>query len=202
MNLYNKYLFPHLLDLVMKRKSMEKYRPEVVGQAFGTVLEIGFGSGLNLPFYKNIEKLYALDPSLEMYNLAQERIKEFSWPIKHLPTGAEKIPLADNTIDSVISSWNFCTIADPKKALTEVYRVLKPGGKFIFIEHGKSSKNFIAKLQGLITPFWKRLAGGCHLNRRIDVLITEAGFQLIEFEKYPERFSPLNFVYKGIAIKK
>jgi len=202
MNLYNKYLFPHLLDLVMKRKSMMKNRSQVAGRAFGVVLEIGFGSGLNLPFYKKIEKLYALEPSEEILNLARKRAKKFLFPIEYLPVGAENIPLANNTIDSVISSWNLCTIPDPDKAMNEVFRVLKPGGKFFFIEHGRSSQNFPAKLQNIINPVWKRLAGGCHLNRDVIDLVVKAGFKIEEINKYPEKYSPLNFIYKGVAIKK
>jgi len=202
MNFYNKYILPKLINLVMSNVVVKKQRPDVVGQATGVVLEIGFGSGLNLPFYKNITKLYAVDPSRELYNLAKERIKKVSFPIEYLQVSAEKIPLADNSIDSVISTWTFCSIPNPEIALREIFRILKPNGKFIFIEHGKSDKNFIAKIQKLITPIWKLFTGGCHMDREIDKLINNAGFEIQKLEKFQQKFSFLTFLYKGIAITK
>ncbi len=202
MNLYKKYVLPRLLNYGMQNKNIEKTRPDIAGQASGIVLEIGFGSGLNLPFYKNITKLFALDPSLELYNLAEERIKKVIFPFEYIQAKAEKIPLADNSIDTVISTWNFCSIYNSVSALKEIIRVLKPNGKFIFIEHGKSPKAIWSLLQNIITPLSKLFTGGCHLNREIENLIINNGFQIIQLEKFAEKNKPLIFNYKGIAIIK
>ncbi|MFH1608618.1 MAG: class I SAM-dependent methyltransferase [Patescibacteria group bacterium] len=184
----------------MSNKVVEKQRPYIVGQAFGVVLEIGFGSGLNLPYYKNINKLYAIDPSRELYNLAEERIKETFFPVEYLPVSAEKIPLADNSIDSVVSTWNLCSISHTENTLKEIFRVLKPNGIFLFIEHGKSSSQFIFNVQKLLTPSWKHIAGGCCLDKEIDKLISDVGFEIQKLEKSKQKFKPLNFLYKGIAV--
>ncbi len=186
----------------MGKQDFNTTRSSIASKATGVVLEIGFGSGYNLPFYKNIEKLYALEPSLELYNLATDRIKKVSFPITFLQNSAEKIPLADDSVDSVISTWTLCSIANVDRALSEVCRVLKPNGKFIFAEHGKSDRKFSFKIQKLITPITKRFAGNCHLDREIDASIMKAGFRLTSLEKYPESGRPLMFSYIGAAIKR
>lgn len=200
MNFYNKYLLPRLLAFTMKREEMKRQRPDVINKAAGTVLEIGFGSGLNLPYYKNVKKLYALDPSQELFELARERIKKVQFGIEYLRVSAERIPLADNSVDSVVSTWSLCSITHPEIALKEIYRVLKSTGKFAFIEHGKSPKKFTAKVQKFLTPVWKNLAGGCHLDRDIDMLISNAGFNIQKIEKNQE--NPLFFMFKGVTVAK
>ena len=183
----------------MKRDGMRKHRSRVVKQASGKVLEIGFGSGLNLPYYENISELVALDPSLGLFEMAQESTKSLLFPFRHVAAGAEKMPFEENSFDSVLSTWNFCSIEDPEAALKEIFRVLKPGGKFIFIEHGLSSKNSTARIQKILTPLSRCLAGGCHLDREIDKLIQEAGFSIERLEKFKERSKPLAFMYEGVA---
>jgi len=200
-NFYNKHILPKFLDFSMRKKELENFRPSVVGIASGIVLEIGFGSGLNLPYYKNVTKLYALEPSAELYKIAQKEIKNVSFPVEHLQVSAEKIPLPDNSVDSVVSTWTLCTIPRPEIALKEILRVLKPGGKFSFIEHGKSPKNFTAKLQKWLTPVSKFIGGGCHLDREIDRLIREAGFNIQKMEQFREKFRPLLHGYKGVCKK-
>ncbi len=200
--LYNKYILPKLLDSGMKKKEAQKHRPEVVGLVSGIVLEVGFGSGLNLPYYKNVEKLYALEPSEELYNLSRERIGDSKIPVEYLKTSAEKIPLANQSVDYVLSTWTFCSIPRPEIALREISRVLKPSGKFVFIEHGKSLKSFYARIQETITPISKNFTGGCHLDRDIEKLINENGFAIEKIEKFQEKFHPLMFLYKGIATPK
>ena len=202
MNLYQKYILPRLLNASMRRGEIEKSRPGVVGQAMGTVLEVGFGSGLNLPHYKNVLKLYALDPSSELYNLAEKRIKEASFPVEYIKASAEEIPLAENTIDTVVSTWSVCSIPRPELALKEIFRVLKPGGKFIFIEHGKSPGRFTAKWQKWLTPIFGCVSGGCHMDREVDKLISRAGFKITDLETFPQKLRPLLFMYKGVALKK
>src|SRR3989338_9169784 len=202
MNFYNKYILPKLLNFVMGGKEMEKHRPDVVEQVSGVVVEIGFGSGLNLPYYKNVSKLYALDPSQELYDLAEARIKSVSFPVEYIQASAEKIPMADNSVDFVVSTWSLCSIPNLQVALGEVYRVLKPNGKFVFIEHGKSAKSFVAKLQKLFTPMTKLFCGGCHQDREIDRLIMKAGFEIENLQKFQEKSTPFIFLYKGISCKK
>ncbi len=186
----------------MRREETEKLRPGVVGRAVGRVLEVGFGSGLNIPHYRGISKLYALDPSLELYNLAETRIKEASFPVEYLKASAENIPLSENTIDTVVSTWSMCSIPRPELALKEIFRVLKPAGKFIFIEHGKSPGRFTAKWQKWLTPIFGCVSGGCHLDREVDQLISRAGFKITDLETFPQKRRPLLFMYKGVALKK
>jgi ubiquinone/menaquinone biosynthesis C-methylase UbiE len=201
MNLYRKLLLPKYLDASMKKEALEKLRPQVVSKAYGIVLEVGFGSGLNLPYYGSVIKLYALDPSEGLYSLAQERISHALFPVEYLQASAEEIPLPDSSVDSVISTWSLCSIPDIHRALSEVHRVLKPQGKFIFIEHGKSPKKFLSFLQRIVTPISKLIAGGCHMNREIDRLVTTAGFTLEEIERFTQKGKPLIVMYRGVAVK-
>jgi ubiquinone/menaquinone biosynthesis C-methylase UbiE len=200
MNFYNTYILPKLLNIVMSKKEFEKERPLVVSDAKGVVLEIGFGSGLNLPYYQNIEKLYALEPSVELYELTKVDTKN-KFEIEHLSVSAENIPLQDNSVDSVVSTWTLCSIPDVEQSLKEILRVLKPGGRFHFIEHGKFPKTLKQKLQTFLTPLSKVFAGGCHLNREVDILLKEAGFILIELHTFELPGRPLAYMYQGVGEK-
>ena len=131
----------------MRPAEFNETRTEVVKQARGAVLEIGFGSGYNLPFYKDVSKLYALDPSAELFAYAKDRISSVSFPVEYLQNSAENIPLEDNSIDAVVSTWSLCSIPDLSRALQEIKRVLKPDGKFYFIEHGQSPKRINSMVQ-------------------------------------------------------
>lgn len=186
----------------MDDKDTEKTRADVVEDASGVVLEVGFGSGLNLPFYKNVSKLYAIDPSSELYNLAKERIRTAKFPVEHLNVSAENVPLASNSVDTIVSTWSLCSIPDLPLALKELIRVLKPEGKLFFIEHGLSPKKINGRLQKICNPFSKWYAGGCNLDRKMDDLITGAGFKILSLEKSEEEFRPLFYRYKGVALKK
>lgn len=202
MSFYSKHILPKYLDATMQGVSKDIQRKEVVSQASGTVLEIGFGSGLNLPFYKNISKLYAVDPSVELYELAKERLQKTNFTVEYLPVSAEEIPLPDNTIDFVISTWNLCSIPHPEKALKEIFRILKPEGKFLFIEHGKSDNKILSSMQTLMTPISKKIAGGCHWDRDMEKLIKDAGFVFEKLEKFTMKGKPLGRMYKGVGVKK
>ncbi len=201
MKIYNKYILPKRLNKEMGSGEFNQARKEVAEKAMGIVLEIGFGSGYNVPFYKNIEKLYALEPSKELYDYAKERVKEAKFPIEYLQSPAEKIPLTSSAVDTVVSTWTLCSISDLPKALIEIARVLKPGGKFIFVEHGKSPKRLNYFIQKLLTPATKHFTGNCHMDREIDKYISDAGFELQELIKEPEDGRPLMFSYKGVAYK-
>lgn len=186
----------------MKSMDCNGTRSNVAGQATGSVLEIGFGSGYNILFYGKIDKLYALEPSIELYNLAKDRVSAASFPVEYISNSAENIPLPDHSIDTVVSTWVFCSIPDAIKALKEIGRVLKPAGRFVFVEHGRTTHGFFSKLQDLLTPLMRLINGNCHLNRKIDDLIAKAGFEFVTLEKFPEAGRPLMFSYRGVAIKK
>lgn len=186
----------------MRPVEFSETRSKVVSPAKGMVLEVGFGSGYNLPFYKNTKKLYALDPSRELYSFALERIAAVSFPIEYLQDSAENIPLGDNTIDTVVSTWSLCSIPHPQKALGEVKRVLKPGGKFFFVEHGLSPKNINSTVQKMVTPVTRHFTGNCHLDRKMDALINGSGLVIENIEMSSEEGRPLMFSYCGVAVKK
>lgn len=180
---------------------MDKYRPEVIREARGVVLEVGFGSGLNIPYYAGIVKLYALEPYQEFYSLSESRIKKANFPIEHLRAPAEKIPLEDSSVDSVVSTWSLCSIPHPEIALSEIKRVLKPGGIFTFVEHGHSPNAFISKAQNLLTPAWKHITAGCHLNRQIDLLVNKSGLKIQRLKKFEQKRGSLVFMYRGSTKK-
>lgn len=199
MNIYQKYILPRLINFVMQDEKNEKKRAQLIPRASGIVLEIGFGSGLNLPFYgKEVSKLYAIDPSKELWEFSKERVSKAPFPVEFINASAERIPLADNSVDAAITTWTLCSIPNPEQALREVQRVLKAAGKLLFIEHGLSPEKRISKWQIRFNPFWKRIAGGCHLDRKIDDLITNAGFKIVELKKTPGK-AALSYEYKGVA---
>lgn len=200
MGFYQKYILPKRLDTAMSATQIEKLRSGVADSASGIVLEIGSGSGSNLPFYKNISQLYALEPSQELINLAKQRAKNLPFAIQFLNTPAENIPLPDNSVDSVVSTWVLCSVAEPEKVLEEIKRVLRPGGRFIFIDHGISPNPLIAFLQYISTPVTKYLAGNCHLNRDIKQIISNADFTVQKIEQSHEITKPLMYNTKGITL--
>lgn len=200
-NLYNKYILPRLLDRDMRPVEFNETRSKIVDPAQGIVLEIGFGSGYNLPFYKNVTKLYALEPSEELFEYAKERIESSPFSIEHLRCSAENIPLGDNSVDTVVSTWTLCSIPDVSKTLEEIHRVLKLGGKFLFVEHGKSPKKLNAFVQKIVTPVTRLYAGNCHLDRDINELIKNSKLKIESIGVSPEAGRPLMFSYRGIASK-
>jgi ubiquinone/menaquinone biosynthesis C-methylase UbiE len=180
MGLYDKYILPHFLNCACGSKPINYQRQKVVPLAEGVVLEIGIGSGLNLPFYQsaNIEKLYGLDPSSELNELAKKVALKHQIPVEFILAGAENIPLPDNHVDTVMLTYTLCTIPDVPAANREIRRVLKPGGRMIFCEHGAAPDQNVARWQNRINPVWGKIAGGCNLNRDIPGLITQAGFSI------------------------
>ena len=199
MGFYKKYLLPRYLNRVMQSPDFSETRAKVVSGARGIVLEIGFGSGLNLPFYKNVDKLYALEPSQELYNYSLPLVRASNFNIEHILGSAEAIPLPDGSVDSVVSTWTLCSVADLQKVLAEINRVLKKDGTFFFVEHGRSPKPSRAAIQELVTLVSKRCTGNCHLGRAIDVEITRAGFTIVELHTSHEVGRPLMFSYQGAA---
>lgn len=178
---YQQRIFPHLLNQVMQTPSMMEGRAELIQKVRGEVLEIGFGTGLNLPFYQAIDQLYALEPNPDVFRLAQKRIFDTPFHVQHIQASAEKLPFADHSVENIVSTWTMCSIADLSQALQEIHRVLKPEGNLHLIEHVQYHDNStLKKLQDLLTPIQKVLADGCHLNRNIELELLNAGFKFSE----------------------
>lgn len=185
----------------MRNKEATRYRAQVVPQARGSVLEIGIGSGLNLPFYgAGVEQLYALDPSDELLTMARKKASGIPFPIEFIPHSGEAIPLDSGSIDTVVTTWTLCTIPDPMQALKEMRRVLRYDGVMLFAEHGLAPEASVQGWQQRLNPLWRRVAGGCNLDRKIDQLIQAAGFQLTAIETdYAKGPRPMSYIYAGQA---
>jgi ubiquinone/menaquinone biosynthesis C-methylase UbiE len=199
---YDKHVLPHILDLAMRNKDLTKLRAAWIPRASGEVLEIGLGSGLNLPFYSHDAlRIRGVDPSPELQRKARKRAAQSGARVEFLPQSAEeRLPIADASIDTAVVTWTLCSIPDPVRALAEVRRVLKPEGRLIFIEHGRSDDPRVVAWQDRITPKWKRLTGGCHLNRKVDEILAAAGFRIAELKtSYLRGPRPLTFTYEGWA---
>ena len=178
---YQRRVFPHLLNQVMQTASLMDKRRELLLPIEGEVLEIGFGTGLNIPFYGNVDVLYALEPNPDIYHLAVERVQHAPFHVRHVQAHAEKLPFADQSLDHVVSTWTLCSIARLDQALAEIYRVLKPTGTLHLVEHIKHPNSVkIQSLQTLLTPIQKCIGDGCHLNRDIERSLQQAKFKFIE----------------------
>ena len=201
MGLYERWVLPRLIDLAMRNKEVTRYRRRLVPAAAGSVLEIGAGSGLNLPFYgPQVTRLHALDPSQALQAMASRKLAQAAFPVDLLLGSAEEIPLTDRSVDTVVTTWTLCSIPDVAKALREARRVLKPGGSLLFVEHGHAPDTGVARWQRRIEPVWKPLAGGCHLTRRIDHLVRGAGFEITAMENgYLKGPRPFTYTYCGRA---
>jgi len=183
LTLYQRLVLPRLIHAGMRSKRLEPLRARQVAEARGRVLEIGIGSGLNLPFYRrDIEAVIGIDPSLELLTMARKHTAWLHFPVKLLHGPAEALPLEDGSVDSVLITWTLCSVAEPGRVLAEARRVLQPGGALIFVEHGQAPEAGVRRWQDRLTPLWRKLAGGCHLNRPIDRLIAQAGFKMAELE--------------------
>ena len=178
MGLYAKHILPRMIDRACSAEPVARQREKVVPLAEGTVLEIGIGSGLNLPYYDaaKVEKVIGLDPAEEMLAMARARAAEAAFPVEHLALAGEEIPLEDNSVDTVLVTYTLCTIVDVAAALAGMRRVLKPGGRLIFCEHGLAPDAGVRRVQNLINPLWRRIGGGCNVNRDIPGLLGQGGF--------------------------
>ncbi len=204
MNFYSRVIFPRLLEWGMSGAEMARCRQALLADVTGNVLEIGFGTGLNLPHYPSqIEKLTTVDANPGVNVLAQKRIQASAIAVNNQVLNGEHLPMADNTFDSVVSTWTLCSIAQVDQALQEIYRVLKPGGKFFFLEHGLSPEPQIQRWQNRLTPLQKVIADGCHLNRHIQDLIEDTQLQIVKLDKFYLDGLPKvgGYMYKGIAVK-
>lgn len=202
MGLYNKYILPTVVDCTCKQKPNMRQREKVIPLAAGKVLEIGIGSGLNLPLYsnKNVNHLLAIDPSKEMWKKNSVDTKDLQFDFEFLEAFAENIPVENNCFDTVVVTYTLCTIPNTNKAFEEIRRVLKSNGKLIFCEHGKAPDKAVQKWQNRIKPIWKRLGGGCNLNRDIPLIIERNGFKMNHMETmYIPGWKPASFNYWGTA---
>ena len=202
MSFYDKHLLPRLIDFACGLKRIQRERAALVPSAKGQVLEIGVGSGLNFPFYDpaQVEHLWALEPSPEMRSLAAPQAARTSFPTEFIGLSGEEIPLEAGSVDTVVTTYTLCTIPDAVRALREMRRVLRPGGHLLFLEHGAAPEAAVRKWQHRLTPVWKRIGGGCHLDRDIAALIAEAGFGIDRIDSFylpGPRF--LTFTFRGCA---
>jgi ubiquinone/menaquinone biosynthesis C-methylase UbiE len=200
--IYEEHVLPPLLDVGMRVSVIAEQREKLVPRATGRVLEIGIGSGLNLPYYDDgrVTSLYGLDPSAQLERRARLRAARCSFPVEVVEGSAEQIPCADGSFDTVLSTYTLCSIADLRAALREIRRVLKPGGAYLFSEHGLAPERSVAGWQHALTPAWKHVAGGCHLHLPMAELIREAGFRIMELhEGYLPGPRPVTYNYRGVA---
>lgn len=203
MGFYERHIVPHIINCACGTKPIRYQRKKVVPMAEGTVLEIGIGTGLNLPYYdaSKVTRVIGLDPSEESWKLAGERAKNLAFPVEFIGLPGEQIPLDDKSVDTVLCTFSLCTIPDPVKALEGMRRVLKPGGKLVFCEHGAAPDDNVAKWQNRINPVWKVLFGGCNLNRKMPALIEQGGFRVAELQTMYLPSTPrfAGFNYWGVA---
>ncbi len=201
MGIYEDHVLPYIIHLAMNNQRAAEQREKFVPLAEGVVLEVGIGSGLNLPFYAGgVTRLYGLDPSPRLKRMAEKRVRAAPFPVEFIGLSGEDVPLDDGSIDTVLMTWTLCSIPDAAAVLGEMKRVLKPDGRLVFVEHGRAPESSVVAWQDRLTPTWKRFSGGCHLNRRIDELIRGAGFDIARLETcYIKGPRPLTFLYKGLA---
>lgn len=184
MGFYDHYILPCLIDMACGAEPISKQRQKVVPLAEGRVLEIGMGSGLNIPFYdpQRIEHVWGLEPSAGMRRKAASRLEKAPFEIEWLSLPSEEIPLEDDSADTVLLTYTLCTIPDMQSALAQMRRVLKPSGKLLFSEHGAAPDPNIRKWQDRINPFWKKISGGCNVNRDIPRALEDAGFKIQQLD--------------------
>ena len=203
MGFYDNRILPLLIDVGCGAGPIQKQRAKVVPLAEGRVLEVGMGSGLNLSFYDptRIEYVWGLEPYAGMRRKASPRVAAVPFEIKWLELPGEEIPLDDHSADTVLLTYTLCTIPDFRKALAQMRRVLKPGGKLLFAEHGAAPDENIRKWQDRINPLWKRIAGGCHINREIPRLLEDGGFKVetVDTMYLPGPIKIASFQYWGVA---
>ncbi|MEK6602778.1 MAG: class I SAM-dependent methyltransferase [Nitrospirota bacterium] len=202
MGIYAKHVFPHLMDWAMGSRRLQEQRREALMPLHGEVLEIGFGTGLNLPHYPSVvARLIALEPARLLPRKVSRRMAAAPMPVMIVQGSAEHLPFHDRRFDCVVSTWTLCTIPDVPAALREIGRVLKPGGRFVFLEHGRSNAPTVARWQDRLNPLQQRIGAGCNMNRPIDRLITEAGLTLGQLERFQMPGMPrlVGEMYRGVA---
>jgi ubiquinone/menaquinone biosynthesis C-methylase UbiE len=200
---YQDRVLPYLIHLSMRQGNLATYRQRLVSAAEGRILEIGVGSGHNFRYYsERADHVIGLDPSPKLLSMARETIRSraLPFPVELLQASAEAIPLRSGSLDTVVTTWTLCSIPNVTSALAEMCRVLKPDGRFLFVEHGLSPDPAVRRWQDRLTPIWKRISGGCHLNRAISHLVQDAGFRIDRIEAgYMKGLKPMTYMYEGFA---
>ncbi len=201
MSFYARHVLPLLLDTAMKARLATPYRARVAGAAEGRVLELGIGSGLNLAHYgPAVREVIGIDPSPELLAMARRRVG--GQTVTLLEGSAEALPLADTSIDTIVTTWTLCTVPDAARALAEAHRVLRPGGALLFVEHGRAPSPRVARWQDRLNRPWGCIAGGCHLNRRIDTLIGDSGLRITQLQQGAIPGPPTHtWFYEGRAVR-
>ncbi len=201
MGFYQRFIVPPMIALVMKTAEATRYREKIVPGVEGRVLEIGIGSGLNMPFYSDaVSAVVGIDPSPELLAMAQKRADKALITTELINSPAEDMPFESASFDTVLTTWTLCSIGEPLIALAEMRRVLKPAGRLVFVEHGRARARRVIAWQDRLNPIWRCFSGGCNLNREIDALIGNAGFAIAELEtEYMKGPKPLTFTYAGFA---
>ena|SRR5215831_5005392 len=199
MGLYQEHIVPHLVNLAMRNSRLVQYRRRVTSLADGRVLEIGIGSGVNLAYYSDgTNEVIGLDPQWKLLMMAVHNAHNV--PVELIEGSAECIPLSDSSVDTVVTTWTLCSIPNVAGALREMRRVLKPNGRFLFVEHGLASDEGVRRWQRFLTPLWKRIAGGCHLDRPVSALVQDAGFEISQMVTgYMPGPKPMTYMYEGCA---
>ena len=205
MGLYSKHIFPRLLDWSLRADEFRRLRGEALATAYGEVLEIGFGTGLNLYHYpEQVARLTTIDSERMLADRVARRTARVAFPVEQMQLDASgRLPFDDDTFDTAVSTWTLCSISDLPSALAEVRRVMKPEGHFIFLEHGRSDDHRVARWQDRLNPFQKIIGVGCNMNRRIDQFINEAGMNITALDRFLLRDAPrmLGEMYRGTAKK-
>lgn len=201
MGFYEERILPHLINLAMRNRYLVPYRERALSAAEGRVLEIGIGSGLNLPFYgPAVREVVGIEPSPRLLVMTRDKARGAAMPVKLVEGSAEAMPLDNGSIDTVVTTWTLCTIPQAVDALQEARRVLKAGGRLVFVEHGQSPDANVHNWQRRLTPVWRRIGGGCHLDRPIAQLVETAGFEITGLETgYAKGPKPMAFMYEGLA---
>jgi len=204
MGFYSEVLFPWGMNWIMSGQVFTTERKAVLESVSGNVLEIGFGSGLNLPHYPgSVGKLTVIDPNKGMGRYTAQRIADSPIDVERRLLSSESLPMSDNCFDTVVSTWTLCSIENIDSALAEVLRVLKPGGRFIFLEHGLSPDEGVSRWQNRLNGIQKLVGDGCHLNRDMRVIIRNAGFSTLDVDNFylPDSPKILGYMYRGEAVK-
>jgi ubiquinone/menaquinone biosynthesis C-methylase UbiE len=203
MGFYEDQVVPRAMNVVMSRGELMPIRTRVAASLDGDVLEVGFGSGLNVPHYPPaITQVRAVDPATVGRKLAAKRVASSSVPVEYVDLDGQALSLESGSIDHVLTTWTLCSIPDVDRALSEIHRVLRPGGTFHFVEHGRAPDRKVADWQDRLTPIQRRVAGGCHLNRQIDQLVLNSGLDLIRLQNYYAKGPrPFGYMFEGVATK-
>lgn len=203
MGFYEQQMVPRFINVVLGGKQFARLRERVAAGLEGEVVEVGFGSGLNVPYYPaSVTRVQAVDPATVGRKLAEKRVAASTVPIEYVGLDGENLPIDDASIDHVLTTWTLCTIPDVHRALGEMHRVLRPGGTLHFLEHGRSPDPKVERWQDRMTPIQRRIGGGCHFNRPIDQLLIDAALDITQLDNYYVKGpKTAGYMYEGVATK-